>query len=795
MKLSLEWLKQYVDLSGLSPEDIAYKLTMATAEVEDVERIDRAVSGVVIGEIVDIEPVATGDDSKTIQYATVSVGGKTYRTICGAPNASIGVRSAFAAPGTVLAGGFTVREQDVYGRKSSGMLCSPRELGWGESHAGIMVFPESMTVGAELGDMVPAVDHLIDIDNKSITHRPDLWGHYGFARELSAIYGRELKPLPMADATLWNSLPAFPLAIEDYDGCPGYCCLDVDNLKPAYSPLLIQYLLLAIGLRPINLLVDLTNFIMCEMGQPMHAFDGERVRDVIVAPFGSNGKFATLDSIARDMLPEDLMIKDHTGAIAIAGIMGGEESEIKEDTSRLLLESANFHPASIRRTAIRLGLRTDASLRFEKGQPPWHMGLSIRRFVQLLQDAGQQPQVKSSLTCAGDNGEIPRTLTMSAGYIAHTIGMDIPRDTIVSILTSLGFKGEIDGDDLRLTIPRHRSARDIGIPNDIVEEVARIYGYDNIEPTMPEVEMRAYTFNPELQMEHKMRRFLSVARGYNEVHTYSWYDENWLKRLGYDPEALRLQNPAAANTVRMRRDLAPNLLALVETNSAHRDSFSLYELGDVFVPTDEGCRHVMTLAALGYRSERLGSLQDLFLSMKGAVEELFVLNDAGVPEFLPSQDTGLPWCIPGACMDVMKDGRFVGRIGYLTDKIMPVFEKGSHVVWYELETSAINGRAWPEVCFEEPPVYPGSWMDFTIMADADAPFSGLKTEIERFSHPILRSYRFLYSYEGKGMPEGKLSYSFRFWLGLRDRTLTGEDLTGFREMFLAFLDGLGLSLR
>ena len=796
MKLSLEWLGYYVDLPTISPQDVAYRLTMATAEVEGVEPLRRSVRGIVVGQITESVPLETGGSGKAMQYVTVNAGAGTYQTVCGAPNVKVGMKSAFAAPGAVIAEGHTVREQRVFGRMSEGILCSPKELGWGESHAGIMAFPDSLAVGTDLAEIVPETDHIIEIDNKSITHRPDLWGHYGFARELAAIFGRELRPLDVIPESEGSELPEFPLRIENYEGCPGYCCMDIDGLEPAYSPVPIQYRLLAAGLRPINLLVDLTNYLMCELGQPMHAFDGERVRDIIVAPFGSRGTFRTLDSIERRMVPEDLMICDHGGPIALAGIMGGEESEIREQTSRVLLESANFNPARIRRTSIRLCLRTDASIRFEKGQPPSHMTLSIRRFVHLLREAGQTPVLRSRLTAAGETGEKGRPLSMSRESLTRSIGMEIPDERIVGILTSLGFSCTIKDGAVQVVIPPHRSVRDISIPRDIVEEVARIYGYDNIVPAMPAVELRAYAFNTNLQKQHKLRRLLSQAKGFSEVHTYSWYDENWLRRIGYDPvETLRLKNPAAENNVRLRLDLLPNLLALVEMNAVHRDSFALYEMGNVYVPIPEGSRQAMHLGGVAYRSEKAGNLQDLFLWVKETIEEAGEMVNAEAVRISSSHDTSLPWYEEGSCRTVWSGEVDVGRLGILAGRALDAFDKGTQVVWFELDADALAGPAFPDLRYDEIPIYPGSWMDFSILADASTPYAGLEERIHAFSHPILRKVKHLYLYGGKGLPEAKLSYTFRFWLGLRERTLTGEDLAAFRESFLGYLASIGLSLR
>jgi phenylalanyl-tRNA synthetase beta chain len=795
MKLSLEWLGQYVKLPDLSPREIAYKLTMATAEVEGVETIERAVRGIVVGEIMESAPM-NGADGKTLSFVTVNTGREVFQTVCGAPNVRTGMKSAFARPGAKIADGHTIREQMVFGRLSRGILCSPKELGWGESHAGIFAFPDSLEAGMELADMVPETDSIIEIDNKSITHRPDLWGHYGFSRELAAIFGRELQPLALMDAAEGSGLPAFPLRIEDSEGCPGYCCLDLDNLHSAFAPVRMQYRLLSVGLRPINLLVDLTNYIMLELGQPMHAFDGERVRDVIVAPFGKQGTFRTLDSVERKMNPEDLMICDHTGPIALAGIMGGEESEIKDNTSRVLLESANFHPARIRRTSLRLGLRTDAGARFEKGQPPYHMALSLRRFVHLLRDAGQQPLLRSQLTCAGETGEKGRPLAIRKDVISRSIGMPITDDQVCRILGSLGFGCRVEADLFRVVIPPHRSVRDISIPRDIVEEVARIYGYDNITPAMPDIQMRPYVFNRERQKQHKIRRLLSQAKGFVEVHTYGWYDENWLKRIGYNPEeTFWLANPAAENSVRMRRNLLPNLFSLVETNAVHRDSFSLYEMGNVFFPGSDECRQSMHIGGLAYQSEKQGNLQDLFMSVKGTVEEIVGITNAETAGFTPSRDGDDPWSVTGAFLEVLSGKAKIGRMGYLTGKMLDVFEKGAQVVWFELDVDTLRGPAFPELTYSHIPVYPGSWMDFSILADVSSPFAVLEETIGKFAHPILRQMKYLYRYGGKGLPEGKASYSFRFWLGLRERTLTGEDILQFRNSFLEFLTENSLSLR
>ena len=795
MKLSIEWLSQYMDMPKVSPEDVAHQLTMKTAEVEEVETLNSVVDGIVVGEVMDVEPVEHAGGT-ALNLVTVDTGDRTYQTVCGAPNAEVGMKSAFAPPGTAIAGGMVIAEQTIAGRKSSGILCSAQELGWGDFHLGIMAFPQSLEAGMLIADMVPATDYLIEIDNKSVTHRPDLWGHYGFARELAAIYGCELKPLGMIDEAEGAGLDPFPLRIEDSDGCPGYCCLDIDGLKPGYAPVWMQYRLLAIGQRPINLLVDLTNFIMFELGQPMHAFDGDLVRDIVVSKFGAEGTFQTLDSIYRDMLPDDCMICDHNGPIALAGIMGGEETEVKEHTTRLLLESANFNPARIRRTALRLDLRSEASQRFEKGQPPYHMEISIRRFVRLLRDAGLDAVLKSRLTCAGDTGAERRTIRMSASALNRAIGMDIPRDRIEKILSDLEFTCSFDGDEMVVTVPQHRSKRDISIPEDIVEEVARIYGYDNIEPAMPTIRMQPYVFNRKHQRLQKIRRFLSVGRSFLEVHLYSWYDDNWLRRIGYDPgETMRLKNPAAENNSRMRLELLPNLLALVEQNAVHRDRFLLYEIDDVYHKRDKELVQPLHLAGIAYQSEKLGKVDSLFREIKGLIEDIALEVNTGSVAFLPLESVGKPWQDKYATLAIHIGGAYVGSMGYLVRPFLDVFDKGTQVVWFELDVDALDGATFPDHAYKPIPVYPGSWMDFSILAPGGMRFSELVSFVDSFEHPCLRNVKYLYLYDGKGLPDNTICYTFRFWLGLDERTLTGDDINDFRDRFIASLQMNNLSLR
>ncbi|MDR0328457.1 MAG: phenylalanine--tRNA ligase subunit beta, partial [Planctomycetaceae bacterium] len=394
MHISLDWISDYVDLTGLDIDTLTNRLTLATAEVEGTKTIRRFVKDVLVGEVKTVEKL-TGK----LTFCQVDCGKQTYTTVCGAPNVRVGLKVPFAPAGTLLAGNRKVETAEMSGKPSQGLLCSAAELGMSDWHEIVLECPDSIKPGTPLENLIPETDTLIEIDNKSLTHRPDLWGHYGFAREFAAVFGRNLKPLPQIDLSAYDSLPAYPLKNEDYENCPCYGCIEFQTRGTIPSPLFIQRRLHALGMRSYNLLVDVTNYVNWEIAQPTHAFDADKLGGIRVAPLNDNAEFTTLDGQSRKLLPEDLLSwgtasvetadsRRQTAAefsavssrpVALAGIMGGLETEVTESTVKLLLESANFKSSRIRRTGTRLDLKTDASQRYEKSQPPSNVKVGIAR--------------------------------------------------------------------------------------------------------------------------------------------------------------------------------------------------------------------------------------------------------------------------------------------------------------------------------------------------------------------------------------------------------------------------------
>ncbi|MDO4586375.1 MAG: phenylalanine--tRNA ligase subunit beta [Planctomycetia bacterium] len=811
MFISLDWISDFVDLSDIDAKTIANRLTMATAEVEDIKEVHRYVNGVLVGEIVSIKPIIA-ENGHSLAVCVVDCGSQTYQTVCGAPNAKLGLKAPFAPFGTIL-GEKKIEKTELAGYPSEGILCSAAELGMSSWHEILLECPHSIANGTPFADLVPAQDILIEIDNKSLTHRPDLWGHYGFARELAAIFKRTLKPLSRHSIDQYANLPQFPVKIED-DNCPCYSGL-VFGIQAGStgvpSPIKMQRRLHALGQRTYNLLVDVTNYVSLEIGQPTHAFDADLVHSIRVAPMQKEGFFQTLDGIERKMLPGDMMICDDEKPIAIAGIMGGLETEVTPKTTRIMLESANFQAARIRRTVGRLDLRTDASQRYEKSQPPANVKIGTERILQLIEESGTMFKVESRFSLAGDLDDSCRTIRLAPGRLNALAGIDFSQETISSILSSIGFSPVFEADGtLNVNVPSFRSRKDISIPEDIVEEVMRIYGFDNIPPVMPKMPLKPLFIEKSIKMEHKARRLLATAFGFLEVHNYGWMNDQWLSKLGFDPgETLVLQNPAAQPESRLRTTLIPNLLALVPKNRPFRDKFRIFEIGHIYQlkgkvddlslvqDSAEKCLELPRLAGISFIQSGM-TLEDHYLQIKSAVEELgYIFAQDNKPlKFIATNQNVSPWQTSDHSVDIYQNNVKIGALGVLDNKLMSaVLPEGGQVVWFEIELEKFDGTLYPNLNFIEPPKFPGSWQDFSLIWNIDDGYESLDAKLNEFSDPLLIKRTFLTAYKGKGLEKGMASYSFRFIIGADDHTLSGDEIESFHEKFLAFLKSNKIPLR
>ena len=474
----MNWIQDFVDLSGLDKLELIHKFSLSTAEVEnEIFHKGSDISGIVVAEIKSVE---NHPDSKKLHLLKVDAGnGELTDVVCGAPNVRVGMKTAFAQVGAKI-GDITIAPRPLAGFTSNGMCCSEAEIGISDDNSGIMDITDDVANGTDIKDVYEVDDIVFEVDNKSLTNRPDLWGHYGIAREFAALAGRELKPLDVDDLKAYETLKKVDMKIED-DLCQRYSCLQVENIKRNVSPVNMRIRLFYCGMRGINFLADLTNYLMLEMGQPMHAFDSRKVEKIRIKRFDKPFVFRTLDGVDRNIDENTLMICNDNTPVAIAGIMGGLDSEIVEDTTTLTLESATFNAVSIRKSTVRLAHRTDASMRYEKCLDPEMTDVAIARFLYLLKKYDSGIKVVSSLTDEYAFHYDTVTLDFDKKFVDRYTGIEIDNDIIVKTLTSLGFKVTLDNDNFTVVVPSWRATKDVTLKADIIEEITRIYGYDNFD--------------------------------------------------------------------------------------------------------------------------------------------------------------------------------------------------------------------------------------------------------------------------------------------------------------------------
>ena len=511
MYISLNWLKDYVKItSKIKPENIAEELTNHTVEVEGFINSAAQFNKVVIGKILEINPHPNAD---RLRLTLVDIKSKKLNIVCGAPNLELGQLVAVAMVGAILPNGLEIKESLIRGEKSEGMLCAEDELGLGKDHDGIMAINENAKVGEAFAKYLKSDDIVLEIDNKSLSNRPDLLNHYGIARELSAIFDLTLKPYEKVISRKWDFLSdkenKFEVKVMASDLCLRYMAVAISNIEIKESPAWLKDRLIAANQRPINNIVDLTNYVMFDCGQPMHAFDATKIKKIVVRRAEKDEVIETLDEKNRILSADDLVISDGKEPVALAGVMGGHNSEITADTTELLLESANFIAHSVRKTSQKLGLRTESSVRFEKALDPALTELAIFRFLTLLKEICPDMKINSSLIDINNVNQKELIVDFDLEWLTNKIGQEIPKDNVINILEKLGFiledkKTEI----LKVHIPSWRATKDISNKEDLAEEIIRLYGYNNIDSQMPILTMDLPEVNEERKIERKISAWL-----------------------------------------------------------------------------------------------------------------------------------------------------------------------------------------------------------------------------------------------------------------------------------------------
>ena len=786
MFVSINWIKEYVDLEGLDIKKLINSFTLATAEVEDIIVKGEDLRDVVVGEILSIE---NHPNSKKLHLLKVDGGDRIYDVVCGAPNVRENMKIAFVkAGGRVPAGEIT--KATVAGFESEGMCCSAFELGLSDDKSGLMEIDVDAPNGTNLKDIYPIDDIIFEVDNKSLTNRPDLWGHYGIAREFAALTDRELNPLPLSDLA-YDGDEKIKVTVGREDLVYRYSCVKMDNITKNVSPLALQIRLYYCGMRGINLLADLTNYIMLEMGQPTHAFDANKIDEIVVDTPKENCKFTTLDNTERDITTDMLLIQNGSTPVAVAGIMGGLDSEIVGDTDAVVLECANFDGVSVRKTSSKLGLRTDASARYEKMLDPEMTVTAAKRFAYLLQSIDEGARVASQLTDEYTKKYPVIDITFNKAYVDKYTGIDISEERILKTLTALGFIVEKNGEDFKVKVPTFRATKDVTIKADIIEEITRIYGYDNFSIITTKSPLKPVKSSPVRAQSNEMKDILVKHYNLHEVHSYIWCDVRKYKKLGIEVEEnVKVLNIESSDNGTLRNSMIPTLLSAVSDNKDYSDSYGIFEIGRVAagVKEDGTANERRRLGIVLF--DKTISEKDLFFKAISMVNEIFLQIKHKAP-ILSKVAPSHAWQHPKNTASISCDDVNVGSINTLHPANAQKLDKNGVAVCIEIDVDDFITISGDNISFVEPSTQQSTYYDLSLIMKEGVTFADLSECWNKLGLAELNNVKVIDTYE----KDGVRSITVRLIFSSKEKTLEMDEVQAWIDEILANLKAIGIEMR
>lgn len=773
MLISCNKLKTYIkDSEKIDWLKVWDKFTIRTAEVENVKEVGDKFDGVVIAQIVECIP---HPDSDHMHILKVNYGAsEPIQVVCGAYNVRVGLKTAYIKVGGHI-DGIEIKAKPLRGILSNGMCCSMRELGIGDDHDGIIELPDDVVVGTDIKDYLPVKDIIVEIDNKSLTNRPDLWGHYGIAREIATITHTEMLPLEMEE--IKNDKEDLDIKINNPELCYRYTGLKIDNIKNNKTPLELQIFLYYTGMRSISLIVDLTNYLMLELGQPMHAFDSRVVKNIEVGLANNKDLFTTLDGVERKLSSENLMIKNNNEYFAIAGVMGGKNSEILSDTTSIFLESATFNAGSVRKTANFLGLRTDASARYEKSLDPNMTDKAIKRLVYLLRKENPDMQIASNLTDVYPNVLNEVNITLHKDLLSKYMGTTLSDESVINTLESLGFKVENTDYSYEVVVPTFRHSKDINIEEDLIEEIARIYGLENFTPKPLKLDLTITEHEKTFNEEYEVKSLLATKYDMNEVNSYIWYDTNTLQTLGIKKDGVKLLGKSDNNI--LRDDLSFSLLNIVEENFKNFSEFSIFEIGTIIESNQN--KRILSIILCGKEKE-LEQLYNKAKTVTGYIfkalkhKEITLSNNVNEKEYY---DKNL-----GKIINV--DDTKIGTINVLDKIYTNKLSKKKAIVCIDIDFDKYAKLEKDIILEKVVSKYPSVELDYTIIMPTDKKYEDLKEVLKEFKSKLIERNELVSIYENK--------YTIKYVLGSPYKTLEQKDLQTFKERFIAHLKENGYSI-
>jgi phenylalanyl-tRNA synthetase beta chain len=764
MKFSYNWIRELVPGLDADPQELMRLITMKTAECEGLERVGTAMADASVARVKDVQRIE-GSHNQIVVVETARFG--TKRVVCGAPNCRPGMLTVYLPLAPMV----------IDGVESEGMLASALELGVTGDHSGIVELDSEALLEP---------DTVIEVDNKSLTHRPDLWGHHGMAREVAAITHKALRDPVKLDLLPKGQAPV-GIEIEDFALCPRYSALVFENVTVQPSPLWLQYRLEAIGLNAINNIVDVTNYVMAELAQPMHAFDADKLhgKTIFVRNAQPGEQIVALNDESYSLSPSNLVIADAEGPIALAGVIGGLHSAIGPETKRIVLESANFQAAGVRKTSVALKLRTDASMRFEKSQDPLNTVRGLARALELLQEVS--PGIRLVGGMADLHGELktPAPIELTVDWLKAKLGRDLDAGEVRSILESLEFGvQESAPGHFRVTVPSWRATKDVSIKDDLLEEVGRMVGYESITPQAPLI---AAVVPPESasRLYRRSVRNMAAAQGFTEVYNYSFVTEEMAGAFDIDvAEHVRVTNPIASDQTLLRASLLPAIRKNILDNSRHFQSFRLFEIGrEIHARKRELPEEVPHFAAAMYAREGDGS---------ASLFELKRLAECLMDGCLASQAKPRPFEHPERAATMAWRGEDVGRLF----ELHPALGVEGRAAILDLDLSAmerLNQRE--DRHYQTLRRFPVSAFDLSVVAGLREPSGDIERQLASAAGSDLVVIEFVRVYTGAPLPEDRKSVSYRLTVAAPDRTLSSEEVAAIRGRVMAAMHASGYELR
>ena len=784
MKVSLNWIKKYVDLpKDITNEQIMRDLTIRTVEVEDMVNTGDKFKDIVVGKIIEVNP---HPDADLLKVCLVDIGEGEYKQIvCGGENLYPNELVVISKPGAMVywhgEGDLVeIKETKMRGVSSYGMICGATEVYLSELFppknekeivdlTGLDVKP-----GENISDALNLGDTILEIDNKSLSNRPDLWGHYGIARELSVIYNVPLKELEIDKP---NGLPEYKVSIEEKDKCKRYAAVKIEGVNTKESPSWMKTLITNAGMRPINAIVDITNYVMMAVGQPTHAFDSTHVEGekIVVRNARENEKLLLLDNNELDLTTDDLVICDESSPLALAGIRGGKKDSILPETTSVVLEVANFSAGTIRKTGKRFAEKTDASIRYEKGIDTQRVDLGISLALKLFKEIFPDSKVvafKDEYLEATPNNVIDVTKK----FLDDRLGKVISNEEITRILTGLGYEVSFDNETYHIVVPTFRSTGDVTLKDDVMGDIARLLGYDSFEKKPLTINFEHAVLQNDVLLERRLKEYLSYRCGFNEIITYPWIDEKYIDAAGLDKSKMvMLATPPSPEQAYLRASLVPGLLEAISKNLRYFDEFRIYEMTEVF---EKGEYHESSEdETLPIHKNYLSGVivkkdaKSAFYEIKGVIESMSSYVHMESLSFRSCESSS--YLDKNAKLDIYLGDTLVGSLGLLSVKTMADSKiKRTNVGIFEINVSKLIPYPSRTNEFKHLPEIPLVEKDLSVLVDEDVSWE----KISKMIRNKVSEYSFVEEYRGEQVPTGKKSVTFKVKLGDGKSTLTSDDI-------------------